>query len=223
MKAVEILERDNWTCKICGSATPKGLRGTVHDLAPEIDHIVPRSRGGDDEDSNLRCACRRCNNIKLSLLDSEFKISERGEVTYDSAAFDAATRAIREGGAKGGRNGSRENKVRGGLLRKLAMDSDPEIRARCLAASSKGARNRNELYGVPQGNPDALQTYRASRTDEEKAEAGRILNLHATHEDHVRAGLRSAHVRWHVLRNIISPSCNHCAESDAQNQKSKNS
>lgn len=40
----------------------------------EIEHLLPRSRGGSDEESNLWLACRLCNNFKsdqISLRDPE--------------------------------------------------------------------------------------------------------------------------------------------------------
>lgn len=59
-----ILERDKYRCYICGIKTPKKLRGTYEDNAPEVDHIIPLSKGGLHVESNLRCACRKCNGLK---------------------------------------------------------------------------------------------------------------------------------------------------------------
>ena len=67
----EIFQRDNWLCQICGIATPRELRGTVKKRAPELDHIVPLSRGGDHSPENTRCTCRGCNARKGDKLDSE--------------------------------------------------------------------------------------------------------------------------------------------------------
>lgn len=61
---LEILERDGWRCQICGVSTPKSRRGTLHRNAPEVDHIVPLSRGGEHRRNNLQCACRACNGKK---------------------------------------------------------------------------------------------------------------------------------------------------------------
>lgn len=61
---VHILTRDNWTCYLCGVNTPSKLRGTYEANAPEVDHVVPLSKGGMHVESNLRCACRRCNSEK---------------------------------------------------------------------------------------------------------------------------------------------------------------
>ena len=49
-----ILKRDGHKCAYCGRA----------DLPLTIDHIIPRSKGGDDSWENLVAACLPCNNKK---------------------------------------------------------------------------------------------------------------------------------------------------------------
>lgn len=49
-----ILNRDGHRCAGCG-------RGPATGLVLEVDHIVPVSRGGGNEESNLRTLCRACN------------------------------------------------------------------------------------------------------------------------------------------------------------------
>jgi 5-methylcytosine-specific restriction endonuclease McrA len=61
---LHVLERDNWTCMICGAPTPRHLRGTYEPNAPEVDHIIPVSKGGEHSYRNTQCACRRCNGLK---------------------------------------------------------------------------------------------------------------------------------------------------------------
>jgi hypothetical protein len=61
---IVVLDRDKWTCQLCGERTPKSKRGTSHPKAPEIDHIVPISLGGPHSVDNLQCACRSCNASK---------------------------------------------------------------------------------------------------------------------------------------------------------------
>jgi hypothetical protein len=61
---LEVLARDGWRCHLCGVRTPKSKRGTHHDRAPELDHIVPLSAGGEHSRLNTACACRRCNIAK---------------------------------------------------------------------------------------------------------------------------------------------------------------
>ena len=63
-----VLERDGWTCQICGVPTPKELRGLKVSNAPTLDHIVPVARGGAHSMANTRCACLRCNTSKGSKL-----------------------------------------------------------------------------------------------------------------------------------------------------------
>jgi 5-methylcytosine-specific restriction endonuclease McrA len=60
----EIAIRDQWTCQLCGLPTPKELRGQKAPSAPEIDHIVPVSKGGSHTRDNLQLLCRRCNGRK---------------------------------------------------------------------------------------------------------------------------------------------------------------
>lgn len=48
-----IIERDNWTCYLCGIVC---TRNNV-----TLDHVVPLFRGGTHTANNLRVACRSCN------------------------------------------------------------------------------------------------------------------------------------------------------------------
>jgi Zn finger protein HypA/HybF involved in hydrogenase expression len=59
-----VFERDKWTCQLCGIRTPSSLRGTHRDNAPELDHIIPLSRGGEHTYRNTQCSCRKCNAAK---------------------------------------------------------------------------------------------------------------------------------------------------------------
>lgn len=56
---MKILERDAYTCRVCG-ANGEGTK--LH-----VDHIVSRSRGGLTEERNLRTLCERCNLGKHNL------------------------------------------------------------------------------------------------------------------------------------------------------------
>jgi 5-methylcytosine-specific restriction endonuclease McrA len=61
---LKVFDRDGWVCRLCGVATPKELRGSYDDAAPELDHIKPLSRGGEHSYANTQCLCRRCNAMK---------------------------------------------------------------------------------------------------------------------------------------------------------------
>lgn len=60
----EVFERDRWRCHLCGVKTPKTLRGSYDDRAPELDHVVPLALGGQHTRANTACSCRRCNIAK---------------------------------------------------------------------------------------------------------------------------------------------------------------
>lgn len=49
-----------YTCVRCGKKLRKG------DV--DIDHIIPRSRGGGNNRNNLQCMCRHCNRSKQNNL-----------------------------------------------------------------------------------------------------------------------------------------------------------
>lgn len=61
---IEIFQRDQWTCQLCGIKTPRKLRGTTNDRAPELDHIIPLAKGGEHTRKNVQCSCRKCNQAK---------------------------------------------------------------------------------------------------------------------------------------------------------------
>lgn len=60
----KVFDRDGWRCQICMAKTPRSKRGSLHDRAPELDHILPLSKGGDHSYANTQCACRKCNGLK---------------------------------------------------------------------------------------------------------------------------------------------------------------
>jgi hypothetical protein len=55
-RRLKVLRRDNWECQIQGL----GCLGT----ATTVDHIHPKAWGGTEDESNLRAACRSCNQGK---------------------------------------------------------------------------------------------------------------------------------------------------------------
>lgn len=60
-----VLERDGFRCRYCGVALRPYRQGREHDDdEATVDHIVPRSRGGADEATNMVACCWRCNQDK---------------------------------------------------------------------------------------------------------------------------------------------------------------
>jgi 5-methylcytosine-specific restriction endonuclease McrA len=49
MKRRGVFARDGWACQYCGKN------------AENLDHVIPRSRGGEHLWENVVAACRRCN------------------------------------------------------------------------------------------------------------------------------------------------------------------
>jgi CRISPR/Cas system Type II protein with McrA/HNH and RuvC-like nuclease domain len=55
-KRFKVFSRDNFTCVYCGRNS--------RSVSLEVDHVVPRSKGGSDDESNLATSCFDCNRSK---------------------------------------------------------------------------------------------------------------------------------------------------------------
>jgi hypothetical protein len=55
-----IFERDRWKCCYCGCKVSKKYDPN-HDRYPNLDHVIPISKGGSHRPENLQCLCRACN------------------------------------------------------------------------------------------------------------------------------------------------------------------
>ena len=60
-----VLRRDQFTCQYCGSS----------DGEMTLDHIYPRSKGGESTWKNVVCSCRVCNARKGNCLPEEIGLS----------------------------------------------------------------------------------------------------------------------------------------------------
>lgn len=82
----DIFERDGWFCRECGRQTPKDKRGSYDDDAPELDHIIPISKGGAHTWNNLQCLCRSCNGLKSASMPNRRLLNRRkSEMKVDEA------------------------------------------------------------------------------------------------------------------------------------------
>jgi endogenous inhibitor of DNA gyrase (YacG/DUF329 family) len=59
----EIAARDRWKCGLCGKRV---LRSKLwpHPLSPSLDHLIPLTKGGVHDPSNVQLAHLRCNSMK---------------------------------------------------------------------------------------------------------------------------------------------------------------
>lgn len=71
---LKVFERDGWRCHLCGIKTKQHLRGTSASNAPELDHIVPLSKGGEHSYRNTACSCRGCNGRKGASLIGQMRL-----------------------------------------------------------------------------------------------------------------------------------------------------
>ena len=62
-----VLARDGWTCQYCGADTP----------TLTVDHVIPRSRGGESVWENIVASCAPCNRKKGNRLPREVSMHPR--------------------------------------------------------------------------------------------------------------------------------------------------
>jgi len=80
--------RDKYTCQYCGVVMPPDL---------EVDHVVPRSRGGTNRPHNLVAACHECNRRKGNQTATEFgypQVAERSGQSFRVAAHTQAGKTV---------------------------------------------------------------------------------------------------------------------------------
>lgn len=56
-----ILKRDDFTCQYCGWSPPDSATTWAEMSNLHVDHMIPVSRGGGDDEENLVTACWACN------------------------------------------------------------------------------------------------------------------------------------------------------------------
>ena len=66
-KRLDIYERDQWICGICGKFVDIALKHP-HPMSASIDHIIPLAKGGGDAPDNVQLAHLICNSRKRDLI-----------------------------------------------------------------------------------------------------------------------------------------------------------
>lgn len=59
---LKVFERDQWICQTCGISCDR--THSNNDTSPELDHIIPLSKGGGHKYDNVQLLCRSCNGAK---------------------------------------------------------------------------------------------------------------------------------------------------------------
>ena len=68
-KPSEVFKRDDYICQLCGIKTRPDFKNKHHLKRPELDHIIPLSKGGEHSRQNTQCLCRQCNMKKHNKTD----------------------------------------------------------------------------------------------------------------------------------------------------------
>ena len=58
---IDVFKRDLYICQSCGCKTRPDFKNINHPKYPNLDHIIPLSKGGTHTMINTQCLCRQCN------------------------------------------------------------------------------------------------------------------------------------------------------------------
>lgn len=200
---------------------PSGRPFTKLELRWSVDHYIPTSLGGFDEMENLHVVHRYCNDVQGGLLTNALftpdQRRENARVASLAALVAKTPEQMSDIGRKGYAGGgltqaTSEQRSEWSQIANASQTNETRQRAwRTRKANGftgggftftpeqlsengrKGALRRNELHGPP-------------GTHEASVKGGRTAQARMTSEERQRR----AHVRYHVNRGIVNPSCQHC-------------
>lgn len=97
----KIYHNDNYRCVYCGKNMLKELDLW---LSLEVDHIIPQSKGGNNDSNNLVTSCNVCNKYKSNYLSKKFNtditalndVNKRDEILDDIREHILKTRLIHQ-------------------------------------------------------------------------------------------------------------------------------
>jgi hypothetical protein len=72
---LRVMKRENQICRSCGKS--------VQDENIHFDHVIPFSKGGSSEESNIRLLCDSCNQKRSNRFEAEFLVSGATEHTQE--------------------------------------------------------------------------------------------------------------------------------------------
>lgn len=161
-----LLEKFDRTCAYCG-----GLSGNP---VLEIEHIIPKSRGGSDRVSNLALACHACNNAKGNWTPGEWAATLSGSREIDRVRrLNCATVQARAKAPL--KDAAAINATRWALYRRLCATGLP-------VETGTGGRtkfNRTRL-GLPKTHWTDAVCVGASTPPDLRIENGPVLGIRAT-------------------------------------------
>ena len=74
-----VLRRDNYICQICHKPIP--------DDEINFDHIIPWSKGGSSDESNIRLLCESCNKSRGNSFEEEYLHAHTRELFHDPSSI----------------------------------------------------------------------------------------------------------------------------------------
>lgn len=74
LKQKQLAEVGYYFCEYCKSQVQDKLSGLDNSLT--IDHVIPKSKGGTNDESNLKISCHKCNNLKSDKILNCIKLGE---------------------------------------------------------------------------------------------------------------------------------------------------
>jgi len=72
-----VLRRDNYICQLCHKP--------ITDDKINFDHIIPWSKGGSSDESNIRLLCETCNKTRGNSFEEQYLVAHTQEVFHDPA------------------------------------------------------------------------------------------------------------------------------------------
>jgi len=69
----KVLKRQNWKCKQCGVKLKYSSKQDFDASVAHIDHVIPLSKGGEDDIENFQALCPECNLKKSATMPSSVK------------------------------------------------------------------------------------------------------------------------------------------------------
>lgn len=127
IKKNECVGRQNCVCLYCGT--------TITLLTCELDHILPRARGGSSRRDNLAAVCRPCNAAKGKLSFPAFAMA----ATNPEITLEAATLRVKDWNVTG-MSRKAAARLKADVVRRLALTEDDETDERSLASTAYAAR-----------------------------------------------------------------------------------